>query len=64
MKLAEGGIEAETHQIFANMKGILEANNSSLDKIFKCTVMMDDIALWPKFNEVYVTYFPGDKPAR
>ena len=27
-------------------------------------VMMADIAEWPAFNEVYVTYFPGPKPAR
>jgi len=64
LELVDGGIEAETHQIFANIKRILEQNGSSLDKVFKCTVMMDDIAEWPKFNEIYVTYFPGNKPAR
>jgi reactive intermediate/imine deaminase len=64
LALVEGGIEAETHQIFANITRILEENGSSLDKVFKCTVMMDDIAEWPKFNEIYVTYFPGNKPAR
>ena len=63
-KLVEGGITQETHQIFANMKSLLEANNSSLNRIFKCTVMMRDIAQWPTFNEIYVTYFPDDKPAR
>jgi len=26
--------------------------------------MMGDIGEWPKFNQVYVTYFPDDKPAR
>ena len=25
---------------------------------------MADIAEWPKFNEIYVTYFPDNKPAR
>lgn len=64
LELVEGGITAETHQIFANIKAILDANNSSLDRVFKCSVMMGDISEWPKFNEVYVTYFPGDKPAR
>lgn len=63
-KLVKGGITEETHQIFANMKALLEANNSSLSRIFKCTVMMRDIAQWPKFNEIYITYFPEDKPAR
>lgn len=63
-QLVEGGIVPEAHQIFANMKAILEANNSSISNIVKCTVMLDDIGEWPKFNEVYVTYFPGNKPAR
>jgi len=63
-QLVEGGIVPETKQMFANMKRVLEANGSSLERIVKCTVMMADIAEWPKFNEVYVTYFPGKKPAR
>ena len=47
-----------------NIKSILERYGSSMDKIVKCTVMIADIAEWPAFNEVYVTYFPGPKPAR
>ena len=63
-KLVAGGIESETHQIFRNMKSVLENNGSSLSRIVKCTVMMADIAEWPRFNEIYVTYFPDNKPAR
>lgn len=64
LKLVKGGIAAETHQIFANIRRILERHGSSLEKVFKCTVMMEDIAEWPAFNDIYVTYFPGNKPAR
>ena len=64
LDLAEGGIEGQTRQIMANIKRILEANGSALDRIVKCTVMMADMAEWPKLNEIYVTYFPGPKPAR
>ncbi len=64
LRLVEGGIEVETHQIFANINRILEQQGSSLDKVFKCTVMMDEIGEWPAFNEIYMTYFPGNKPAR
>lgn len=64
MDLAEGGIEGQTRQIMANIQRILEANDSALDRIVKCTVMMADMAEWPKLNEIYVTYFPGPKPAR
>lgn len=64
MDLAAGGIEGQTRQVMANIQRILEANASALDRIVKCTVMMADMAEWPKLNEIYVTYFPGPKPAR
>jgi reactive intermediate/imine deaminase len=64
LELAPGGIEGEARQAMENIKAILERNGSSMDEIVKCTVMIADIAEWPKFNEVYVTYFPGHKPAR
>ena len=62
--LVEGGIEPETHQLFANIKKTLTENGSSLEDVFKCTVMLDNIDEWPAFNKIYVTYFPGNKPAR
>lgn len=64
MQLAPGGIRAEARQALENVKRILEANGSGMDRVVKCTVMMADIAEWGTFNEVYVTYFPGPKPAR
>lgn len=63
-KLVEGGIEAETRQIFANMQRILAGSGATFDEVVKCTVMIADIGEWPLFNALYVTYFPGDKPAR
>lgn len=62
--LAPGGIQGEARQTMENIKTVLEANGSSMDRVIKATVMLADIAEWPAFNEVYVTYFPGDKPAR
>ncbi len=62
--LAPGGIQGEARQTMENIKAVLEANGSSMDRVFKATVMLADIAEWPAFNEVYVTYFPGHKPAR
>ena len=63
-KLVTGGIEAETHQIFRNIQAILSAQGASLKNIIKCTVMIDDMSQWSAFNQIYVSYFPGDKPAR
>lgn len=62
--LAEGGIEGESRQTMENIKATLERWNSSLEHVVKCTVMIDDIAEWGAFNEVYVEYFPDNKPAR
>ena len=62
--LAPGGIEGQTRQTMDNIKAILERYGSSMDRVVKCTVMMADIAEWPTFNDIYVTYFPGPKPAR
>ena len=62
--LAPGGIQGEARQTMENIKAVLEANGSSLDRVVKATVMLLDISEWPAFNEVYVDYFPGDKPAR
>ena len=62
--LAEGGIAGETRQTMENIKATLEKYGSSLGEVVKCTVFMADINEWDAMNEVYVTYFPVDPPAR
>lgn len=64
LELAEGGIQAETRQALENIRAVLERHGSSMDRVVKCTVMIDDMEQWPAMNEVYVTFFPGPKPAR
>ena len=59
-----GGIEAETRQTLENIRAILERYGSSMDRVVKCTLMMDDMSEWPAMNEVYAEFFPGPKPAR
>ncbi len=63
-ELVAGGITAETRQTLENIKTVLEAAGSSMDKVFKCTVFLADIADYGKMNEVYATFFPKDPPAR
>jgi reactive intermediate/imine deaminase len=63
-ELIAGGITAETRQTLENIKTVLQAAGSSLDKVFKCTVFLADIADYGKMNEVYATFFPMDPPAR
>ena len=63
-RLAAGGIEGETRQLLTNIKRLLEANGSSMDRVVKCLVMLADIGEWARMNTVYVTFFPTNKPAR
>ena len=62
--LVEGGIQEETRQTMENIKRTVEKYGSSMDEVVKCTVMLADIGEWAAMNEVYVTFFPGHKPAR
>ena len=59
-----GGIQAETRQTMLNIKDVLEKSGSSMDHVFKCTVMLADMKEWDAMNEVYTTFFPNHKPAR
>lgn len=63
-EVVEGGVEAETHQIFENMKTVLAAADLTLDNVIKCTVFLADINDYAAMNSVYVTYFPNIPPAR
>ena len=56
-------IKNQANQAFANIKGILEEANSSLDKVVKTTVFVTDMAYFPVVNEIYETYFK-ERPAR
>jgi 2-iminobutanoate/2-iminopropanoate deaminase len=58
-------IEAETHQVLRNLKAILEAGGSSLEKVLKATVFVKDMNLFGRINAVYGEYFkPEFAPAR
>jgi 2-iminobutanoate/2-iminopropanoate deaminase len=64
-QVVAGGIAAETRQTMENIGVVLKANGLGFDDVFKCTVMLADMAQWEDFNKVYVTYFkPGRLPAR
>lgn len=63
-KLAEGGIAAETRQVCENLKAILEAAGSSLEKVVKVTIYMVDLGELMAMNAVFGEYFPKDPPAR
>jgi 2-iminobutanoate/2-iminopropanoate deaminase len=63
-KLAVGGIAAETRQVCENLKAILLAGGSSLEKVVKVTIYMKDLNEVAEMNAVFSRYFPVDPPAR
>ena len=63
-RLAEGGIGPETRQVCENLKAVLEAAGSSLDRVVKVTIYMADLGELMAMNEVFSRYFPVDPPAR
>jgi reactive intermediate/imine deaminase len=64
LELVEGGIAGETRQVMENIQATLEKYGSSLSEVVKCTIMLENIDDWAAMNDVYVTFFPGHKPAR
>lgn len=62
--LAEGGVEAETRQIFANVEALLGDVGASLTDIAKTTVFLADIDEWSAMNDGYEDGLHGHKPAR
>ena len=61
----EGEIEDEARQVLANLKAVLEAGGSSMDRVVKATVYLTDLSLFPRVNAVYAEAFSADPaPAR
>ena len=57
-------IEGATKQSLDNVKAILEASGSSMDKVIKTVVFLKDMNDFVAMNTVYATYFPNNPPAR
>jgi 2-iminobutanoate/2-iminopropanoate deaminase len=57
-------IEEQTEQVFANLKAILEAAGSGLDRLVKTTVYLTDLGLFQGMNSVYATHVGDRPPAR
>lgn len=58
-------IKAQAKAVMDNVASAAAMAGATMDDIFKCTIMIDDISRWAEFNKVYVAYFkPGRLPAR
>jgi 2-iminobutanoate/2-iminopropanoate deaminase len=63
-QITQGDIGQLTARTLDNVKGILEAAGSSLDKAVKVSVFLKDMNDFAAMNEVYARYFPKNQPAR
>jgi 2-iminobutanoate/2-iminopropanoate deaminase len=62
--MVDGDIQAQTHQVFKNLKAVLEAAGASLETVVKATVFIKNMDEFAQLNEVYAEYFNAHKPAR
>ena len=57
-------IEEQTRQVLKNIRAVLHAAGSGLDRVVKLTVFMTDLGDFQAMNAVYAEFFPADPPAR
>ena len=60
----KGDIRSETKRVFENIRKVLEAAGSSLEKVVKCNVYLRDINDFAAMNEIYAGVFTAPFPAR
>lgn len=63
-QLIEGGIAPQTNQVLSNLKAVLEAAGTGLDKAVKTTVYLKNLEDFATMNQVYQEYFKSNPPAR
>ena len=62
--IVEGGIEAQTRQVFENLRACLEAAGCSLGDVIKVNGFLTDLDNFAVYNEIYRDYFTEPFPAR
>ena len=62
--LVEGGVDAQTRQIFRNAEGLLASAGASLADVVKCTVFLATMDDFATMNAAYSECFAGHRPTR
>lgn len=63
-QIVPGGVGPECRQVLENLKAIVEASGSSIDKVVKTTILLKDMSFFAEVNGIYAEYFPLNPPAR
>ena len=64
MQMVDGDIAVQTERVLNNLKAVLEAAGSSLERVVKTTVYLADMNDFAAMNEVYAAFFSSNRPAR
>lgn len=62
--MGQRDIFIQTKRVLSNLKAVLEAAGSGLDKVVKTTVYLSDMNNFTEVNEIYARFFADNKPAR
>ena len=63
-QIVEGSVATQTERVLENLKGIVDAAGSSMQRVVKTTVFLADMNDFAAMNEVYSRYFTTHRPAR
>lgn len=63
-ELVTANVEDETHQVMKNVAAILKEAGLDFENVVKTTIFLSDMALFPRVNEIYGSYFSSTFPAR
>lgn len=62
--LVAGSVADETRRVLENLRAVLAAAGTGLDRVVRTTVYLTDLADFPVVNQVYAEFFPAPSPAR
>ena len=62
--LVQGEVEVQARQAIGNLKNLIEASGSAMDKVVKTTVFIKNMNDFGKINDIYKEFFTNDFPAR
>jgi 2-iminobutanoate/2-iminopropanoate deaminase len=63
-QIVPGDVSAQTDQVLKNLAAVLHSAGSSLDKVLRCSVFLQNMGDFAAMNEVYGRYFKLTPPAR
>lgn len=63
-QVIQGDITDQTKQVMENLKAVLKAAGTGLEKVLKTTIFIKNMEDFAQINEVYGSYFSTEPPAR